>query len=199
MDCGYGDDWSVPGVAAVAAYARPVASLPSAACQEPTAFLNSIASVSPCGCPAWSRYGGRYLQLGRAERQGGREGGKGKEQPETSEKPKDDIPTYQVPAAEIVRARVGERNAKARGEEEELLIRIFPAQDSSPVVLGLWWFARMADVVATAQSFLVAAPKPGVLEGPTGTQSPRGAGALVMGMPLLPCMVLGTTLPREGW
>lgn len=57
----------------------------------------------------------------------------------------------------------------------------------------------MADVVATAQSSLVAAPKPGVLEGPTGTQNPRGAGALVVGMPLLPCMVLGTTLPREGW
>lgn len=74
MDCGYGDGWSVPGVAAAAAYARPVASLPSAACQELTAFLNSTASVSPCGCPVWSRYGGRYLQLGRAERQGGKEG-----------------------------------------------------------------------------------------------------------------------------
>lgn len=34
MDCGCGGDWSVPGVAVVAAYARPVASLPSVKWKE---------------------------------------------------------------------------------------------------------------------------------------------------------------------
>lgn len=49
------------------------------------------------------------------------EGGKGKEQLETSGKLKMQLPACRVPAVEIVRAGEGERNAKAGGEEEEQL------------------------------------------------------------------------------
>ena len=52
---------------------RAAESLKYAGCQELIFFLNGISSVSPCVCPAWTRHGGRYLQLSRGKRWGGRE------------------------------------------------------------------------------------------------------------------------------
>lgn len=49
---------------------RTAKSLKYAGCQELTSFLNSLISVSPCGCPAWTRHGGR---LNREEGWGARE------------------------------------------------------------------------------------------------------------------------------